>query len=103
MWTSFPPFSSLEPHEVRQRITNNIRPDFPSNLPENLTNFLDVCLEWRPKLRPSATELIEHEYLQWRAPKKEIGLIVNEAYKIANGGEDDEEDYDILSDDCDSY
>ncbi|KAF7728832.1 Serine/threonine-protein kinase PAK 3 [Apophysomyces ossiformis] len=53
----------LEEDEIKQRILENGRPEYPPGLPSRLVDLLDRCLEPDPKLRASANSILQHPFL----------------------------------------
>ena len=87
------PYESVSEHEVRKFIISNQRPHIHYDMPLDMTDFLNQCLEWDPASRTSASNLLEHEFLHTKATPKALGELVQEAQKCK-----DEEDKDSDSD-----
>ena len=64
MVTGFPPYYHVPKQEVRKLITNNQKPNIHETMPPDMSDFLTVSLEWDPEYRPSASELLKHDFLQ---------------------------------------
>ena len=72
---SEPPFANLKPFEIMKRLEKN-PPDIKEmiNVEEYskyFIDFLDKCLQIDPNKRPSASELIEHEFIKKYSKGKE--------------------------------
>ena len=64
MATGRPPYSELGPVTALFKIgSTDQAPPFPDSLSEPATNFLAMCLNRDPKLRPAAEELTEHQWI----------------------------------------
>lgn len=66
MATGLPPWGKLENHmEAILKIgKSNENPEIPSDLPQDLIDFLIKCFIRNPKERPSAEELQTHKFLK---------------------------------------
>lgn len=103
-----PPHSSVHPMRAIFLIPNSEPaklPD-PQNWGDDFNDFLKVCLQKDPSLRPSALELLEHPFIKKAKPKSLIADLVDECmlqideYRAAeqddegDEGDDDEDDDD---------
>ncbi|KAI7884822.1 kinase-like protein [Lichtheimia hyalospora FSU 10163] len=53
----------LDEEEIKQRILENGKPAFPSDIPSRLVDLLDLCLNPDPKYRGSADDVLQHPFL----------------------------------------
>ncbi|KAI9484578.1 kinase-like domain-containing protein, partial [Zychaea mexicana] len=53
----------LNEEEIKQRILDNGKPAYPSDLPSRLVDLLDQCLSPDPRGRASASGLLQHPFL----------------------------------------
>ncbi|KAI9318426.1 kinase-like domain-containing protein [Dichotomocladium elegans] len=60
----------LEEEEIKERILEVGKPAYPENIPSRLVDLLDLCLNPDPKKRGSATDVLQHECLQYYQPEK---------------------------------
>ena len=64
MWTCHAPYIAFDHDAIEQMILNNLLPlAFEEMMPDKMWNFLWRCLEWDFVNRPSASELLDHEFL----------------------------------------
>ena len=87
MVTGHSPYYKLSENDARELILNNQRPHIPETLPRNMTDFLNLCLEWDPARRSSASELLKHDYLTTKATPEAMGRVLRHAQSYR---EDDE-------------
>ncbi|CEI90454.1 Putative STE/STE20/PAKA protein kinase [Rhizopus microsporus] len=59
----------LEEEEIKQRILQVQRPVYPPNLPSQLVDLLDHCLDPDPHTRYSANQILEHPFLSSYEPE----------------------------------
>ncbi|KAI7906449.1 kinase-like domain-containing protein [Cokeromyces recurvatus] len=59
----------LDEEEIKQRILDNGRPEYPSNIPASLADLLDHCLDPDPHTRLTANYVLEHPFLQEYEPE----------------------------------
>ena len=52
------------PLQISKHLENNPIPPFPAEVPESFHNMLDLCFAVNYKARPSATQLLQHPFLQ---------------------------------------
>ncbi|KAI7847571.1 kinase-like domain-containing protein [Circinella umbellata] len=53
----------LNEDEIKQRILDNGKPVYPSNLPSRLVSLLDQCLNPDPRERAAASDILQHPFL----------------------------------------
>lgn len=66
MATGYRPWANFDNQwAIMYQISQGNRPHIPSvpALPPQLVDFLNCCFEVNPKLRPTATELLQHEWM----------------------------------------
>ncbi|KAL3694528.1 hypothetical protein R1sor_008179 [Riccia sorocarpa] len=63
MLTGSPPFRDQPLDEGLWRVTHNEPPHIPADLPDDAKDFIHQCLATDHSKRPSATELLEHRFL----------------------------------------
>lgn len=97
---SEPPHSNVHPMRAIFLIPNSEPPTLPNpqNYSSEFNDFLKVCLQKDPKLRPTATQLLTtHPFITKAKGKAIIAALVNECmsqideYREAGEGEGDEE------------
>ncbi|KAG0735505.1 hypothetical protein G6F57_002713 [Rhizopus arrhizus] len=59
----------LEEEEIKQRILEVKRPSYPSDLPTQLVDLLDHCLDPNPDTRYSADQILNHPFLTSYEPE----------------------------------
>ncbi|XP_021902465.1 mitogen-activated protein kinase kinase kinase 3-like [Carica papaya] len=65
MATSKPPWNQFEGVAAIFRIANSKEyPEIPSYLSENAQNFIKLCLQRDPSVRPTAPQLLQHPFIQ---------------------------------------
>jgi len=62
--TGYPPYYELQPMPALYRIVQDEIPPLPRNISDAMTDFLLQCFKKDPAQRPSAVELLEHQWLQ---------------------------------------
>ena len=80
------PYYRLSSTDARNFIINNQRPHIREAMSHDTSNFLNLCLEWDPARRPSASELLKHDYLQTKAAPEALKELV----ELAQGYRDDD-------------
>ena len=73
------PYFDCDTRSMREHIIKNSLPPTPKALPEHMTSFLNLCLQYDPSCRASALALLEHEYLEGKAAPQQLALSVKEA------------------------
>ncbi|KAI8871351.1 hypothetical protein GQ42DRAFT_4659 [Ramicandelaber brevisporus] len=63
MITGHPPYYEMEPNAAMFKIATNQNITLPNNICTNLREFMMSCLKFNPLLRPSAHNLIGHEWI----------------------------------------
>ncbi|KAI9252565.1 kinase-like domain-containing protein [Helicostylum pulchrum] len=59
----------LDEDEIKQRILDAGKPDYPPNLPSRLVDLLDCCLDPDPRIRSSASSILQHPFLKDYEPE----------------------------------
>ncbi|KAI9485980.1 MAG: kinase-like domain-containing protein [Benjaminiella poitrasii] len=59
----------LDEEEIKQRILDNGRPEYPANIPSSLVDLLNHCLDPDPRTRPSASYVLKHPFLKEYEPE----------------------------------
>ncbi|KAI9266083.1 kinase-like domain-containing protein [Sporodiniella umbellata] len=59
----------LEEEEIKQRILSVKRPAYPPNLPADLIDLLNHCLEPDPKTRYSSSDILRHPFITSNEPQ----------------------------------
>ncbi|CAK80924.1 unnamed protein product (macronuclear) [Paramecium tetraurelia] len=74
MLTALPPWGHFDnPLQALFSISSKkCPPPFPRNISDNLRGFLECCLQFEPKQRKKAKELLNHPFLQIKSPKKSL-------------------------------
>ncbi len=77
------PFDCLDCKQRRKLTTDGLRPRIKcKHLPDSLHDFIDHCLEVNPSMRPSAEDLLQHQFLKThQATAEELSTSVNKAHK----------------------
>ena len=72
------PYANVPAEDIRDLILNNQRPPIQNQetMPPNMMDFLNLCLEWDPACRPSASKLLEHDYMERKATPEALGILV---------------------------
>ncbi|CAH9109814.1 unnamed protein product [Cuscuta europaea] len=71
MATSKPPWSQYEGVAAIFKIGNSKdMPDIPDQLSNEAKNFIRLCLQREPSLRPTASQLLEHPFIKDQHPTK---------------------------------
>ena len=73
------PYFDCDTRSMREHIIKNSLPPTPKALPEHMTSFHNLCLQYDPSCRASALALLEHEYLEGKAAPQQLALSVKEA------------------------
>ncbi|KAL9554417.1 hypothetical protein PS6_003436 [Mucor atramentarius] len=53
----------LDEEEIKERILQNGKPEYPPDLPSRLVDLLDCCLDPDPRTRSSANGILQHPFL----------------------------------------
>ncbi|ORY95279.1 kinase-like domain-containing protein, partial [Syncephalastrum racemosum] len=53
----------LEEDEIKARILEQGKPEYPEGLPSRLVDLLDMCLALDPRARASANDILKHPFL----------------------------------------
>ncbi|KAF1797990.1 kinase-like domain-containing protein, partial [Mucor lusitanicus] len=53
----------LDEEEIKERILQNGKPEYPPDLPSRLVDLLDCCLDPDPRTRSSANSILQHPFL----------------------------------------
>ncbi|CAD8086177.1 unnamed protein product [Paramecium sonneborni] len=74
MLTATPPWGHFDsPLQALFQISSKkCTPLIPSNISDNLKDFLDCCLQYEPKQRKRAKELLNHPFINIKSPKKSL-------------------------------
>ncbi|KAJ3260852.1 putative protein serine/threonine kinase [Boothiomyces macroporosus] len=67
-----PPNANIHPMKVLFIIPKDDPPKLPETYPQNLSRFISACLEKKQSQRPTAKQLLAHEYIK---SAKSIGFI----------------------------
>ncbi|KAI9364763.1 kinase-like domain-containing protein [Pilaira anomala] len=59
----------LDEEEIKQRILDVGKPEYPPNLPARLVDLLDCCLDPDPRTRSSASQILQHPFLKDYEPE----------------------------------
>jgi serine/threonine protein kinase len=62
--TGSPPYGGLQSMTALFRIVQDERPPFPDNLSDELFDFLTQCFQKDPSKRPTASELLKHQFIK---------------------------------------
>ncbi|XP_019150370.1 PREDICTED: mitogen-activated protein kinase kinase kinase 1-like isoform X2 [Ipomoea nil] len=68
MLTRQPPYFHLETVQALFKIANGKPPDVPSTLSSNAQDFIHKCLQVDPNARPTASQLLEHPFVNHQFP-----------------------------------
>jgi serine/threonine protein kinase len=77
MLTSKPPYSNESPLDAMGQILKESFPPFPSNISEELRDFLQYCFKKNPKDRASISDLLAHPWIGSLARYKDRGSSKN--------------------------
>ncbi|KAJ2590519.1 Protein kinase of the Mitotic Exit Network, partial [Coemansia sp. RSA 1804] len=74
--TGKPPYSGMMQMAALYRIVEDDHPPIPEGISEELKDFLLQCFKKDPKARPTATELMSHDWMaQYRRNRKEMKML----------------------------
>ncbi|CEP13857.1 hypothetical protein [Parasitella parasitica] len=59
----------LDEEEIKERILQNGKPEYPPDLPSRLVDLLDCCLDPDPRTRSSASSILQHAFLNDYEPE----------------------------------
>ncbi|KAI8643654.1 kinase-like domain-containing protein [Parasitella parasitica] len=59
----------LDEEEIKERILQNGKPEYPPDLPSRLVDLLDCCLDPDPRTRSSASSILQHPFLNDYEPE----------------------------------
>ncbi len=62
--TGQPPYADLHPISALFRIVEDMHPPLPENISSNNTDFLLKCFQKVPTDRPTATALLQHDWIK---------------------------------------
>lgn len=83
----------LDEDEIKERILEWGRPEYPPNLPSGLVDLLNRCLEVDPRSRWSASAILQHNFLKDYEPE-----LLFPATRLDGTVEIEDEDEEILDD-----
>ncbi|KAJ1932164.1 Protein kinase of the Mitotic Exit Network, partial [Linderina pennispora] len=74
--TGKPPYADLMQMQAMYRIVEDELPPIPEGISEELKDFLMQCFKKDPKERPTASQLMEHEWTaQYRSNRREMKML----------------------------
>jgi len=78
-----PPYMDFPAIKALFMIVSQGRPDFknPDGMSETIKDFIAVCTHMDPNNRPSAEELINHEFLAYPGDESELIPLVEQTYQ----------------------
>ncbi|KYQ92476.1 putative protein serine/threonine kinase [Tieghemostelium lacteum] len=94
MAEALPPNANVHPMRVIFMIPREESPTLTNNTKwsEKFRDFISKCLTKDPALRPSAKELLNHEFIKTTKPLSILGDVVEKRKNIVNSFEDEEEE-----------
>ncbi|KAH0792932.1 STE family protein kinase [Histomonas meleagridis] len=92
--TGKPPYNELKQLEQVKTIVQGELPTIPDSISPLLTSFIKACIQYDPKKRPTASELLKHKFIKLAKDKKYISttlmsqlLPLDRRFAITNGKE----------------
>lgn len=70
--TGSAPYSNLHPLEVVVKVTNSAPPSLPKTFSSQFRDFVNCCLQRNPEKRPTAEELLNHNFITLAASQKRL-------------------------------
>ncbi|KAH0785737.1 STE family protein kinase [Histomonas meleagridis] len=91
--TGKPPYSELRQLEQVKAIVQGELPSIPNTISSSFTSFIKACIQYDPKKRATASELLQHKFIKLAKDKKYISttlmsqlLPLDRRFAIINGG-----------------
>ena len=85
-----PPYVEVPPMRALYMIVTDGIPEISDReaRSEEFLDFLDLCLQVEPSMRPSATELLDHPFIQTACEAKFIPPLIELAEQLAANNEE---------------
>lgn len=85
--TGTPPYADLHPMKVLFLIPKNSPPTLDGNYSKLFKEFVSLCLQRDPKMRPSARELLKHKFIKGAKKTSHLVQLIerSDRYKMAGG------------------
>jgi serine/threonine-protein kinase 24/25/MST4 len=92
-----PPYASLHPMKVLFLIPKNPPPELNERFSKPFRDFVNLCLQRDPRMRPSAKELLKHKFIKTARKASYLTELIerHEKWKAEGGVKPDEGSRDL--------